>query len=341
MSKEDFTDYLKTHICYKPWDTISIEANGDVIQCCMPWLPKVMGNLFENSMDEIINSATTREVQESILDGSFRFCNAEMCSEIHGKRLIPRPDILQFPRRPYKIRFSNDRSCNLWCPSCRTTRIQNNEGPEYDRAKWMNDRIVDYMLEQCNYGPVEIWITGSGDAIGSKIYREMLKSLDGSQFPDLSINLMTNGVLFTPKVWDSLHKIWNNITLLDISVDAGSKEIYQQVRPPGLWDQLLENSKFLGECAKEYRNIDINYGFVVQQANYLDMVNFVEVFSQFEKYHLLNFTLVNDWQTWQDFTPHAVWKQHHPEYNTFVSMVNRDELKQDRVFMGSLKRFMV
>jgi len=333
-------EYLKEHICYKPWDSISIEANGDVIQCCMPWLPKVIGNLIDSEMKDIINSDVAKEVQETMLDGSFKFCNKEMCSEIHGRRLPSKPDTLSVPRRPYKIRFNNDRSCNLWCPSCRVERIQHSEGPLYEKAKWLNDRIYEYVLEQCDRGPVEIWVTGSGDAIGSKIFREMLQRMDGREFPDLKINLMTNGVLFTPKVWDSLHKIWNNIVLIDISVDAGTREIYQQVRPPGKWDQLLNNAAYLGECAKEYQNIDINYGFVVQQANYHDMVNFQQQFSQFERYNLINYTLINDWQTWQNFGPHAVWREDHPEYQAFLTELRRPELQDSRVFLGSLNRFL-
>jgi len=337
---ENLEQYLKDHICFKPWDSISIEPNGDVINCCMPWLPKPIGNLFENTMEEILNSEASREVQESILDGSYRYCNKDMCSEIYGGRLPARPDEMKLPRRPYKIRFNNDRSCNLWCPSCRLRRVQHNEGPAYEKAKWLNDRVYEYMLEQADRGPVEIWVTGSGDAIGSRIYRDMLKSINGAEFPDLKINLMTNGVLFTPKTWESLHRIWNNITLIDISVDAGTKSVYQKMRPPGKWDQLLSNAKYLGECAQEYRNIDINYGFVVQHGNYKDMVNFVDTFSQFERYHLLNFTLVNDWNTWEDFGSHAVWRRSHPEHEEFLEMVRRPELEDERVFMGSLKRFL-
>lgn len=341
LEDNDLNDYLKTHICYKPWDTISIEPNGNVIQCCYSWLPKVIGNLFETpDLNDIIDSEIAREVQDSILDGSYRFCNKDLCSEIYSKRLPKRPEELNVTRKPYKIRFSNDLSCNLWCPSCRTSRIQHNEGDEYVKSKLLNDRIVKYVLERMEEGPVKIWVTGSGDAIGSKIFRDMLFNLDGRNYPDLEIYLMTNGVLFTPKIWQNLSRIWNNIRLIDISVDAGSFEIYQKVRPPGQWEQLLSNARFLGEMAKTHRQIDINYGFVVQQANYLDMVNFVNVFFQFERFNLLNFTLINDWHTWHDFTPHAVWKPSHPEYQQFIDMVNRDELKHEKVFMGSLTRFL-
>jgi hypothetical protein len=50
-------------------------------------------------------------------------------------------------------------------------------------------------------------VTGSGDPFGSKIFRDLLFGIDGSKYPNVKINLQTNGVMFTPKYWKNMKKI--------------------------------------------------------------------------------------------------------------------------------------
>ena len=52
----------------------------------------------------------------------------------------------------------------------------------------------------------------------------MLTELNGKDFPNLKVNLNTNGVMFTPKTWNNLHKIHNNLHNCRISIDARNKK---------------------------------------------------------------------------------------------------------------------
>ena len=324
--------------CNKPWDSISIEHTGEVFQCCESWLPVSIGNIFHNTLEEIWCSPAAERVRESIRDQSFGLCNSKFCAEIAGDRLPTRPDQLPPLKPPTKIRFNNDRSCNLVCPSCRTQRFQITQGPEYTASLEINEKILSYVLSHDPRQRVQLWITGSGDAIGSHIYREMLYNLDGSQYPNLEINIMTNGVLLTPKVWDRLHKIHSNMRIIDISVDAATAGTYNIVRAGGDWRQLNKNIQHLSDISLTKDNILLNLGFVVQSTNYTEMQAFIDLYSKLPRYNSINFTLINDWNTWSSFTPHKIWDPVHPGYSNFVNTVQRLEVPPG-VQLGPLHRW--
>lgn len=58
--------------CERPFQHVYIMPNGDV-RCCS-WTTKKIGNLLENTLEEIWNSPAAEEIRESVRDGSFRFC---------------------------------------------------------------------------------------------------------------------------------------------------------------------------------------------------------------------------------------------------------------------------
>ena len=78
-------------------------------------------------------------------------------------------------------------------------------------------------------------ITGSGDPFASRVYRDLLHSLDGRDFPNLEIALQTNGVLLTPRNWERMKRVHGNISSIIISFDAASEATYNVTRRGGHW----------------------------------------------------------------------------------------------------------
>ena len=68
---------------------------------------------------------------------------------------------------------------------------------EYNKQKLINDKICNIFFSKPTDRTFEINVTGSGDPFASIIYREMLTELNGKDFPNLKVNLNTNGVMFT------------------------------------------------------------------------------------------------------------------------------------------------
>ena len=113
--------------CYHPFNTITVDGFGDVYVCiCQAWLPISVGKIWDfDSLQAIVQSPRAREIQSSILDRSYRYCDHNTCSIIQEgeleNRIEHRPDTVNW------INFSIDSSCNLTCPSCRKDFIFINE----------------------------------------------------------------------------------------------------------------------------------------------------------------------------------------------------------------------
>jgi hypothetical protein len=99
------------------------------------------------------------------------------------------------------------------------------------------------------------------------------------------------------------NKIVDNITQYFISIDAGSAEIYQQVRAPGRFDILMKNFDFLRQLVDQTQ-ATVLLKFVLQKTNYNDMQNFVDLCEKYQFNGVIN--RLEDWGTWEEYKQHDV-----------------------------------
>ena len=117
-------------VCSRPYDTLLIDKQGSCYACeCTAWLPQSVGNIQVQGIDEILASATRKQLQESVANGRYNYCNSKLCGYI--KRGVAACE----SKDTFNIRLAVDDSCNLSCPSCRTERIFVNRGKPLDRKK--------------------------------------------------------------------------------------------------------------------------------------------------------------------------------------------------------------
>ena len=251
---------------------------------------------------------------------------------------VKNKNLISYPY-PVSILFGTDESCNLQCPSCRTSKIQFIEGPEYEKRKFLTDKLVKELLEIDPSIKLEFWITGSGDPFGSKIYREMLQNINGKAYPNLSINLQTNGNMFTPKMYKKISNIHDNLRNCQISFDAGTKDTYEnKTRIGGNWNLLLKNCDFLNTVANDNKNFRLSFDFVIQTKNYKEMIPFIELTkSRYSNVIGIDFSLISNWSTWpiKEFEQQCVWKPEHPEYNELLKVLRDPIFYDDLVHLGN------
>jgi MoaA/NifB/PqqE/SkfB family radical SAM enzyme len=240
-------------------------------------------------------------------------------------------------RPPTFINLVNDRSCNLHCPSCRRDRINVTEGPEFREIVTLQDRLLEPYLANPNKQHFTLSITGSGDPFASRVYRELLYSLKGTDFPNMKIALQTNGVLLTPRNWQRMKGVHGNISSIIISFDAATGETYQFTRRGGHWKTLLSNAQQMGELRSKGEVRKLRFDFVVQKANFREMNAFVQLARKLgadEAY----FSKLLDWGTWPKdrFMEQCVWDEGHPMRDEFMDTI-RDPLFDDPfVDMGNM-----
>lgn len=343
------SDELKGKFCPRPFEYLEIGyPQGDKVlcfACCPTWVPTSVGDIKTESIEAIWNSENMQKIRHSILDESFRYCDKNLCPEIRENRLLDKNYLFKKHHKeivekglvkmegPRTINLSNDRSCNLECPSCRTEKIMWTQGTEYEEMEKVHQKLLDNSLESLEL----IIFCSSGDPFASKLYRKLLFEMVGKNYPKLKIQIVTNGQLFTPEVWEKMHKVHSNIDTVYVSVDAATPDTYRVVRKGGELNELIPNLEFLGRLRKENKISLFQLDFVVQQRNYREMPDFVNLGKKVGADKIF-FQKVVNWGTWsQDvYEQQAVWKKEHPEHQMFLDILSHSLLKDPMVKRGNL-----
>jgi hypothetical protein len=292
---------------------------------CAAWLPFVAGNVVEaDAPDAVWNSVAAQEIRRSVLDGDYSYCSRTMCPSI-ANDLLPRTDEVTAPRLrriiehhetvladgPRLIALGHDSSCNLACPSCRTGILMADKA-ENEKLESARDRVILPLLRGRQVG---LHLTSWGDPFASRHYRSILEALREPAFDGVKLYLLTNGLGLTPNVWAAMPHLAEKIVELRVSVDAASRETYENVRRPGRWEVLRENLTVMGELSKAGRFLRNRFAgggqsvssdlfldvahpvsfvlaFVVQSANFREMPAFVKLAEEvnadavvFQKYY--------------------------------------------------------
>ncbi len=340
---------LVQRFCKKPFEFFEVASNGNVFCCCPGWLPKPIGNLQTNDFMEVWNSDIAQDIRASILDGNFKYCRAKECSLIASNTLPYKKDISDpylketiknkstvLKQKPKVLNLSYDRTCNLSCPSCRTKQIVI-QGNEYDVKQKLQERLLADGLDDAR----KLIVTGSGDPFASRLYRNLLAKLDSSQYPQLKIHLMTNGLLFTQQAWENWHKINKSIRNVRVSIDAASEATYRIVRLGGDFQRLLKNLEFISFLRKTGALDFVSFEFVVQQKNYQEMTQFIKLGKTFD-IDRVGFTRIRNWNTFTnpEFKLQTVHSLEHPEHSRFLNILKDPIFEDPIVFLGNLQEFM-
>ena len=161
-------------------------------------------------------------------------------------------------------------------------------GPEYNN-RLKNATTILSWLEKYNH-PIHITMSGNGDPFASHIMRPIIKNFHPKA--DQTFTIFTNGLLIKKQISEGL-SIFDSIANFRISVDAGSKEVYEDVRRPGNWNVLLENFDHLASL-KKHKLVGLHFG--LQNKNYKDIPAFIALCHHYGfrgQIHQLD-----DWGTW-------------------------------------------
>lgn len=338
----DFTKNLgfKGKYCFHPFNTVTIDRRGECFVCiCQAWLPISVGNILEfNSLTEIVQSVRAREIQRSIVDGSYKYCDHHTCSLIIDNQLNSsirhKPDTINW------INFAIDDSCNLQCPSCRTGMRFVKDGPEFDHRMKISSHVAQLISQHDEF--LRFTLSADGDPFASHVYRNLMTNIKpGRPQSKLEIEIVTNGILLKSH-WQDIENIHNNIVRVRVSFDAATAGTYQDIRG-GSWDKLIESSQFINQwltqAKKENDQIKTvtEANFVVQVGNYHEMKQFVELAQQLG-FGTVAFQKIVNWNTWPDsvYQQKAVWEKNHPEHQQLVDILQDSIFNRSMVKLGNL-----
>jgi len=319
----------KEYICSAPFNYTEVFDDRQFL-CCPSWLPVDVWD--GKSINSSFQSDKAKEVRESIIDGSYKYCDEKQCPYLSGlknNKLSPKfvkkdKKTIEYFRNKNEIQTVNfcfDRSCNFQCPSCRSELI-NYYGKDREQVENKLDEITNEISSTVKI----LYLTGTADPFYSKSFREFLENLDSTKFKKLkSIHLHTNASLWNEKMWNRLIKIHPYVKTCEISIDAGTKETYEtKTRIGGKWDVLLDNLKFITKISTINK---FSFSFVVQDSNFREMKLFYDMITNYMKGSKSKFNVfynaITNWGTYseEEYNEKNVTNPNHKYHNEFLEIL--------------------
>jgi MoaA/NifB/PqqE/SkfB family radical SAM enzyme len=167
----------------------------------------------------------------------------------------------------------------------------------------------------------------------------ILDRLNPQEHQNLKLHLVTNGLGLTESRLQSFSDRGVNLTAVQISIDAATKETYEQLRINGVFADLIRNLKAVSLAKKRQEIRHLTFRFVVQVGNFREMKHFISLGKDFGADEI-RFDVLDDWNVMgkERYSRLAVHKVEHPDFFEFVSLISDPIFKQDGVVLGRLSR---
>jgi MoaA/NifB/PqqE/SkfB family radical SAM enzyme len=335
----DDNGYLKQFVCPLPFERFDIGPNGLVMVCCGHWLPTHIGNFMNQPMQDVLNSPVAKAIRQSVTDGSYKYCNHLDCGSM-AQDALPRRDELQHPRthkavaeQNYEldgvdqVMFAFDQSCNLSCPSCRTHVITEKVSQSIEKARAVEEKLLPLLptLRTLHINP-------AGELFGSKPSRRLLELINDERCPDLRLDIISNGTLFSREEWNKFPGIHNKVRSVRISIDAACKETFEKLRRLGKYDVFLNNMSFLRDLRVDGTLPQLKFSFTYQLDNFLEMKAFVAFCDEMHADFAIFERLQNIAFTQDEYERLAVHLPDHPLYDDFLQVIKDPVFRTKRVW---------
>lgn len=342
-------------LCRRPFEELEVIWNGSVYCCVSSWLPVAIGNLAEESLEKIWHSSKLVDVRESVRSGKYSLCSNEICP--HLKSFNKLKDVSLFsplviegrsgsalyesyfrgehPAWPQSLSLSYDYTCRLDCGMCRSgVRRMHPRSLDEARASRITDEVIK-VLPFIN----TLKIAGNGEPFDSRHYMRILDGLNRQEHRNLKLNLLTNGLGLTESRLQSFSKRGINLSSVQISIDAATKETYEKLRINGVFAELVGNLSAVSKAKKRQEISRLAFSFVVQAANFREMKNFVSLGKEFGADEI-RFEVLDNWNVMgkERYSTLAVHQSDHPDFREFADLISDPIFRQDGVALGGLAR---
>jgi MoaA/NifB/PqqE/SkfB family radical SAM enzyme len=329
--------------CLSPFVMIEVTLNGDVRMCgCGAWMSTTVGNLTRSTLQEILGSDLAQKIRQSIVDGSYVYCNEKFCGVIASNGLndidtVP-PDIralfddVSKFEMPHHISFQGDETCNLSCPSCRT-QIKKTPLEKQQAQQQIGKIISDNLFSEASDRKIRLEVSGTGEVFASPMLMNFINSIDPSKFPNLELAIGTNG-LMCEQNWHKLGPIQSAVRKITVSIDAAQSDTYEKIRRGGTWPQILQAMKFL-QNKKHQQGFVLHTRMIVQQQNYLEIEQFYQLCQQLDV-DVVEYSRLQNWNTWSglEFRSHDVFNPAHSEHESACAEIAKVKQLSGTWFAG-------
>jgi radical SAM protein with 4Fe4S-binding SPASM domain len=273
----------KDVICLMPWIHMHIWPNGNVFPCCMSDSSKVFGNVYNQEINEAINSEEFKTLRKEMLSGvkpkactrcyeletsadSWTLRRNSLTSFKHHMDLIENTNedgsINDYKMRYMDIRFSN--LCNFKCRTCGPELSsswyddQKKLFPEYNRPKFIDLKSnPDFMDDlRPHLDTIEEVYFAGGEALITPQHYEVLDYWLKTNRKNVKLRYTTNFSALKYKDNNILDywKYFDDVRVAASLDTYGEKAEYS--RSGTDWDKIVKNRKIMiDSCPNVYFEI--------------------------------------------------------------------------------------
>jgi MoaA/NifB/PqqE/SkfB family radical SAM enzyme len=258
--------------CYAPQNSLYFKYNGDVIACCKN-NNDVYGNMLLNTLDDVWNSATKKQLAGKIKNYEFKegcdFCFKQLKSKnyngIHANLYDNYYNRFTNFEYPTDITFEISNKCNLECIMCdgfRSSSIRKNREKLDPRPYQYPNNFLEQLIPYIPHFKV-VRLQG-GEPFLIPFYLDLIDKI-GELNSKCKIYIQTNGTILSERV----QKLLKNKQIdVSISIDAFNQFDFEFIRKNANYDQVMQNVLTFNEISKK-NNKQLNINFCILKNNVL------------------------------------------------------------------------
>lgn len=313
-------------VCKHGLDYIWISnAKGDVRMC--GWAMYFLGNLVDNTIEELWNSEKAEIFRQSMLDGSYRFCNKAKCPYLANDKLDELLVDYDVPELPLSVNIGYQLQCNYKCVFCRK---------DYYKAcdcekKWYNkiENEIRKMLPNLK----KISTNGAGEFFCSP---SIVKLLTENDIPEnAEIEVESNGLFFTLENWKKIKKFGDHNLSVDITVHSFNDSTYRFLSGTNMpVSKVMENLDFISSLREKNIINKFEIATVVSEYNFREMPDFVKTCLDRYSMDTIRIRFYEPYQVWDADTEwfFDVRNKYHPYHHEFERVFSDSVFENPKVW---------
>ena len=178
-------------------------------------------------------------------------------------------------------------------------------------------------------------LNAAGELFVSRPLRRLLAKLNRRDFPNLSIEIITNGTLLTPREWAKFPGIHDMVDSIRISTDGATKPTFERLRRGARWEPFLDNMRFLATLLDQKVINLLQFSMTYQRVNFREMPQFVDLCRSLHPSSRVIFEKLENWGTFDptDYADAAVHVMSHPLHEEFLSIIRQPKLIPSHQFL--------
>lgn len=230
----------------------------------------LLGNLRDNTLSEVYHSEAAKKFRQTLIDGTYDFCNEENCPYMANNILDSQMvEIDEIPEYPEFVSLAYDKRCNYHCTCC-VSRDDDKLDPEIQEKIECEVRTALPYVKTFS-------ANGLGEFFVSDSMVKLVSEWKPEDIQDAEFELETNGSLFTRENWEKVSNIGKANLGVTITVHSFDNAAYQLLSGTKInVDKVVKNLLFMKELRAEGKINYLEIAIVVQERNFRELPEYIE-----------------------------------------------------------------